>query len=439
MEIKTLADTIEKLGRAWEEHKKTQDEVLKAKADGKAVADLEAKLDKIGKDMDALTELKQQLEGVEKKLNRPKTDTEVKAEQDLATEMKSFNAALRADCATKGKPAPAELDREGYLAYKSGFLKLAAGVSIDALPVEERKALSAGADPDGGYLLPASTMGRVVAKIYEQSVMRQIASVQVISTNDIEGLIDNNEADAGWVSELGTRSDSTTPQLGKWRIEAFEMYAMPKASQRILDDAATDVETWLAGKIADKFARVEGTAFWQGTGAGQPMGLASYSTAATADSSRAWGVFEHVKTGTNGAFNATSKLDVIQDLQGTLKDAYLANAQWVMRREVRTAARKLKEATNDRYLWEPGLQVGQPERLNGYPVRIDQYMPALATDSLSLAFGDFAQAYQIVDRTGIRTLRDPFTAKPYVVFYSTKRTGGGALNFEAIKFAKFAA
>ena len=349
MEIKTLADTIEKLGRAWEEHKKTQDEVLKAKADGKAVADLEAKLDKIGKDMDALTELKQQLEGVEKKLNRPQTDTEVKAAADLAAEVKSFNIALRTDAQAKGKPFAGDFSVEQYREYKSAFFKaVALGTPIAAMSAEEQKALSAGSDPDGGYLLPASTMGRVVAKIYEHSILRQIASVQVISTNDIEGLIDNNEADAGWVSELGTRSDSTTPQLGKWRIEAFEMYAMPKASQRILDDAATDVETWLAGKIADKFARVEGTAFWQGTGAGQPMGLASYSTAATADSSRAWGVFEHVKTGTNGAFNATTKLDVIQDLQGALKDAYLANAQWVMRREVRTAARKLKEATNDR-------------------------------------------------------------------------------------------
>jgi HK97 family phage major capsid protein len=159
---------------------------------------------------------------------------------------------------------------------------------------------------------------------------------------------------------------------------------------------------------------------------------------ATADSSRTWGQFEHVKTGTNGDFDSTNKFDTIQDIQGALKDQYLANAAWVMRREVRTKARKLKDSQL-RYLWEPGLQVGQPERLNGYPVRVDQYMPALATGSLSLAFGDFKEAYQIVDRMGIRTLRDPFTAKPYVVFYSTKRTGGGALNFEAIKFANFSA
>jgi HK97 family phage major capsid protein len=436
MEIKQLADTIEKLGQAWEEHKKTNDELLKAKADGKAIGDLEAKMAKLSEAIDSLTDLKEQFEAVEKKLGRPRTDSEVKAEADFAAEVKNFNLALRADCAVKGKPIPAEFDADGYRAYKSAFFKMAAGVSIDNLESNERKALQAGSDPDGGYFLPHSTMGRVVGKVYEQSIMRQIASVQTISTNDIEGIIDNNEADAGWVSELGSRSETNTPQVGKWRIEAFEMYASPKASQRILDDAAVNVEEWLGGKVADKFARVEGAAFWTGTGVGQPMGLASYATVATGDGSRDWGKFEHVVTGANGDFDGTLKLDPIQDLQGALKDQYLGNATWVMRREVRTKARKLKDSQN-RYLWEPSLQVGQPERLNGYAVRCDQFMPALGNGSLSLAFGDFREAYQIVDRMGIRTLRDPYTAKPYVVFYSTKRTGGGAVNFEAIKFAKF--
>jgi HK97 family phage major capsid protein len=164
--------------------------------------------------------------------------------------------------------------------------------------------------------------------------------------------------------------------------------------------------------------------------------LASYSTAATADDTRAWGTFEHIVSGANGDFT-TTKADPIQDLLGAFKDQYLQNASFVMRREVRTKIRKLKESTSDKYLWEPGLQVGQPDRLLGYPTRIDQYMPALATGSLSLAFGDFKEAYTIVDRMGVRTLRDPFTAKPYIRFYSTKRTGGGAINFEAVKFIKF--
>jgi HK97 family phage major capsid protein len=328
------------------------------------------------------------------------------------------------------------MDVKAYSEYKSGFMKMAAGVRLEHLSSDEQKAMQAGSDPDGGYLLPDSTVGRMVTLLREQSIMRQIASVQTISTDKIEGMLDLNEADAGWVSELGTRSDTTTPQVGKWEIQAHEMYAMPKASQKILDDAATDVEGWLAGKVADKFARVEGTAFWAGTGTGQPRGLAAYTTAATADSSRAWGQFEHVVSGANGTFH-TTQFDPVHTLMGAFKDQYLNNAQFVMRRSVRTAARLLKESTTNRYLWEPGMQVGAPERLMGYPCRVDEYMPALATGSLSLAFGDFSQAYQIVDRMGIRTLRDPYTAKPYVVFYSTKRTGGGAVNFEAVKFLKF--
>ncbi len=436
MELKDIAQTLEEQGKAFKAFREANDKLIEAKAEGKAVADLTAQVEKLSKELDKLDDAKAAIDELVKKGNRPQNDSEAKAENDLALEAKSFNIALRADFQLKGKPFPGELSTDGYKQYKSAFFKTLAGVSIDDLSTDERKALSAGSDPDGGYMLPHATTGSVITKMYEQSVMRQLATVQTISTNDIEGLIDNDDATAGWVSELGTRSDSATPTVAKYRIEAHEMYAMPKASQRILDDAATDVEAWLAAKTADKFGRVEGLAFWQGTGTGQPRGLASYTTAATADETRTWGQFEHVVTGANGAFH-TTKADPLQDLIGAFKDQYLQNATFCMRREVRTAIRKMKEATSDRYLWEPSLQAGQPDRLLGYPVRVDQYMPTIATNSLSLAFGDFKQAYLIVDRLGIRTLRDPFTAKPYVVFYSTKRTGGGAQNTEAVKFLKF--
>ncbi len=430
IEIKSL---IEKQGQAWEEFKRTNDEIIKAKADGKAVGDLETKLAKVSADLDKLTELKAQFEEVMTKLNRPGA---TKADEEAAVEVKNFNLMMRAEFQSKGKSIPAELDADTYKQYKSGFFKLISGTTMDSLSGDERKAMSAGSDPDGGYLLPHSTVGRMVAKLFEQSTMRQLADVVNISTGKLEGIVDNNEADAGWVSELGTRSDSSTPQVGKYEIEAFEMYAMPKISQKILDDASTDVEGWLANKVGDKFARVEGAGFTTGTGVGQPRGLFSYTTAATADDTRTWGTFEHIVTGANGAFH-TTKADPVQDLIGAFKDQYLQRAQFLMRREARTALRKMKEATSDRYLWEPSMQAGQPDRLLGYPVRVDQYVPAIATGSLSLAFGDFKEAYTIVDRIGVRTLRDPFTAKPYIVFYSTKRTGGGAINFEAVKFLKF--
>ena len=432
LEVKSL---IEKQGQAWEEFKKTNNDLIAAKAEGKAVADLEAKLATISESMDKYADDRKSIEDFMAKMTAPGGGTQ--EDKDIAAEVKGFNLMMRAEYQGKGKAAPADFDANGYKHYKSAFFRLMGGVTMDSLSSDERKAMSAGSDPDGGYLLPHSTVGRVVSKIYEQSTMRQIANVQSISTEKLEGLIDNNEADAGWVSELGTRSDSSTPQVGKYEIETHELYAMPKISQKLIDDAATDVEAWLAAKVADKFARVEGTAFATGNGAGKPRGLFSYPTAATADDSRAWGVFEHVKTGTNGDFNSTTKADPLFDLIGAFKDSYLQNAQWLMRREVRTKLRKLR--IGDLYLWEPSLQMGQPDRLNGYPVNVDQYVPTLTTDSLSLAFGDFREAFTIIDRIGIRTLRDPYTAKPYIVFYSTKRTGSGAVNFEAVKFLKFAA
>lgn len=426
-EIKSL---VEGLGKAWEQHKAANDELLKTKADGKAVGDLEAKLAKIGAEMDKLSELKDEVDRLVVAGNRPQgkaVDPEAAAD-----ELKSMNANI-ASVFTDGR----KLDDEGYTAYKAAMQKWMVK-GKDALDQAEVKAMMAGSDPDGGYLVSAPTVGRIVAKVNEQSIMRQLATVVPLAGNALEGIVDNDEADAGWVDETGTRSDTDTPQVGKYRIEAHEMYAQPKISQRLIDDAAVDIEAWLAAKVADKLARVEGTAFMTGNGVGKPRGLFAYTTAATADDSRAWGTFQHVNTGSDGALGST-KADPLQDLIGATKDQYLNNAVWLMRREVRTAIRKLKEATSDRYLWEPSLQAGVPDRLLGYPVRIDQYIPAIATGSLSLAFGDVREAYTIVDRLGVRIQRDPYTSKPYVKFYTIKRTGGGAVNFEAVKFLRFSA
>lgn len=432
-EIKNL---IESQGQAWEAFKKTNNEIIAAKADSKAIGDLEAKLAAVNAEMDKMSEVKADFDNFVLASKRPGAAGDDKNELD--TEAKSWNAMLRADYQSKGRSIPSEVSTDQYAQYKSAFYSLVRHGDIERLNADQRKAMSAGSDPDGGYLLPTPTVGRMVKKLYEQSVMRQVANVLTISTDALEGIVDNDEADAGWVSEIGDRPDTDTPQLGKYRIEAHEMYAQPKVTQKLIDDAATDVEAWLAEKIADKFGRVEGNAFVNGNGVGKPKGLFAYSTAATGDDVRAWGTFEHILTGANGDFH-TTKADPLQDLLGAFKDQYLQNASFLMRREVRTKIRKLKEATSDRYLWEPGLQLGQPDRLLGYPVRIDQYIPTIATGSLSLAFGDFREAYTIVDRIGVRTLRDPYTAKPYVRFYSTKRSGAGAINTEAVKFLKFSA
>jgi HK97 family phage major capsid protein len=435
VEIKSL---IDQQGEAWEAYKKTHDDLLKAKAEGKAVAELEAKLAKIGADIDRVSEVKAKLEALEQVLVKMQRAGMGGAggDVDIATETKAFNAIRRSYADSK---QIADVSDEDYAQYKSAFFSYVRKGKLEALSDVERKAMLAGDDSNGGYLLPPSTIGRIAKKIFELSPIRQIASVQNISTQALEGIFDTDESSYGWVGEVGARTTTTTPTIGRYRIEAFEMYADPKATQTLLDDAAIDVEAWLAAKVADKFARVEGAAFITGDGVSKPRGFASYTMTATGDATRTWGQIEKVKTGVNADFAASSPADKLYDLIGAFKTTYLQNAMWVTTREVITKIRKFKEATTNAYMWQPGLQAGQPDRLLGYPIVNAQDVAALATGSASLWLGDWAEAYQIVDRMGVRTLRDPYTDKPYVHFYSTKRVGGGVLNFEALKVLTFEA
>jgi HK97 family phage major capsid protein len=430
-DIESLGRLIQDQGEAWEEYKRTNDALIRAKADGKAVGDLEAKLSRLSSAIDAMSNI---LGGLQVKgLGLGGGSA---SDGDIATETKAFNAIRRSY--SDGK-AVADISVGEYSDYKGAFFSWARKGRLDSLTDSERKAMLAGDDPNGGYLLPPSTIGRVVARIFELSPIRAIASVQPISTMALEGVYDNDEIAYGWVSETGARPTTTTPALGKYRIEAFEMYTDPKATQTLLDDAAVDVEGWLARKVADKFARVEGSAFINGTGVGQPRGFATYTLVATADATRAWGSIEKLKTTANGDFASSNPGDVLFDLIAAMKAGYTSNAQFVTTRAVIAKIRKFKEATTNAYIWQPGLQKGNPDTLLGYPIVIAQDIPALTTGSASLWFGDWAEAYQIVDRLGIRTLRDPYTDKPYVHFYSTRRVGGAVVNFEAIKAITFEA
>jgi HK97 family phage major capsid protein len=271
-------------------------------------------------------------------------------------------------------------------------------------------------------------------KVFETSPMRAYASVQVISTDALEGLFDLNEASSGWVGETDTRTETNTPALGKWRIPTHELYAKPTATQKLLDDAEINMEAWLAGKVAEKFARDEATAFVTGSGINRPRGFLTYASGTTLP-----GTIERFITGVNGAFAAAPNGgDVLINALYGLKAQYRANATWFMNRATTTLTRKLKD-TDGAYVWSPGIAAGQPATLLGYPVASFEDMPDPATDSLSIAVGDMREAYQIVDRIGIRTLRDPFSSKPYVEFYTTKRVGGDVVNFEAIKLIEFTA
>lgn len=431
-----LDQTINELGKAFAEFKATVDESLKKKAD----VVITEKINRIDAELDRLDTLKESLEAqakradaLEKRLERSALAGNNSGAKPL--DIKAFNRDLRIFAAERGRIV-ADVSEDEALAYKQGFqayLRKGQNAFYDA----ERKAMSVGSDPDGGYLVPADTSGRIIQKVYELSPIRSIANVQSISTDALEGLNDNEEAGFAWVGETDTRSETSTPRLGQWRIQAEEMYAYPRTTRKLLDDAAVDVEAWLINKASERFARAEGVAFVTGDGIAKPRGFATYPTATTGDGSRAWGTLQHFNTGVNGAFANTNPSDILFDISDSLKDEYRAGARWVTLQSVITTIRKFKESTSNAYIWQPGLQAGQPSTLLGYPITKAEAMPSLGAGSLSLAFGNFSAAYQIVDRFGNRIIRDDITLPGFVKFHVFRRVGGAVLNFEAIKFIRF--
>ncbi len=314
---------------------------------------------------------------------------------------------------------------EAEIAHKNAFRNyLRKGVEGDLCHLET-KALSVASDPDGGYLVSPQISDMIIKTVYETSPMRKIANVETISSDSLEIIEDNSEATAGWTTETGSVSETNSPTLGKKVIAVHELYAQPKATQKLIDDAAIDIESWISGKVSEIFARKENTAFISGDGVGKPRGILTYT------SGTSWGQIEQVASGSSGIVTG----DKLMSLYYSIKEDYSANAVFLMNRAMIEDIRQLKDGSNN-YIWHPGLAFGAPDTLLGSPVHQAADMPVPAADSLSIAFGDFRAAYQIVDRAGIRVLRDPFTEKPFVKFYSTKRVGGDVVNFEAIKLMK---
>ncbi|HEX3673689.1 MAG TPA: phage major capsid protein [Rhizomicrobium sp.] len=300
----------------------------------------------------------------------------------------------------------------------------------------EVKALSEGSNPDGGYVVPleiAATIDRILTRA---SPIRALATVQQIGSSVYRKPITTVEAASGWVGETGSVSQTNTPTISAIDFPTMELYAMPAATQPLLDDAQVDIEQWLAGEVQIVFAEQEGAAFVNGDGSNKPTGFLHYTT--VADASWAWGGIGYIASGADGAFAADDPADALINLAYAPKQGYRANGTWVMNRKTESVVRKFKDTT-DNYIWQPGTAAGQPSSLLGYPIAEAEDMPDIASGSYSIAFGDFARGYLVVDRVGIRTLRDPYSAKPYVLFYTTKRVGGGVQNFEAIKLMKFSA
>jgi len=299
----------------------------------------------------------------------------------------------------------------------------------------EGKALSTAVAGDGGFLVDPRTADTVKSMLVSTGSIRSIATVVTVDASNFDVLIDRSDVGTGWVTETGSVSETATPLIERISIRLHQLAAMPKASQRLLDDSAFDVEGWLAEKIASRFIRSESAAFVNGDGVDKPKGF--LLPAKVPNAAWTWGSLGYVPSGAAADFAATNAVDCIVNLVYALASPYRANATFVMNSKTAGAVRKMKDA-DGRFMWADGLAVAEPPRLMGYPVLICEDMPDIAANAHAIAFGDFAAGYTIAERTDLRILRDPFSAKPHVLFYATKRVGGDISDYAAIKLLKFA-
>ena len=300
------------------------------------------------------------------------------------------------------------------------------------------KSLNEQADKDGAIFLPKNILMRVEEKLKYLSPMRNIARATTISSNSIDIVLDSKLPDAGWLNGENERVESDSPEVRKVNIPVYELYTKPKANQMLLDDAQINVEEWLIDKIAEKFAAIEDDAFINGDGNDKPKGFLKCQM--EENEVREGNKLQVFKTGANGAFTSDeSALNILIDMVCSLQPLYIKNAKWIMPRSALSVIRKLKNRDGVS-IWQPAVSEATPATLLGYSVIIDDNMPALRNNnaSMSIAFGDFFTGYQIVDRQGLSILRDPYTSKPFVEFYATKRVGGDVVDFDAIKVLNFA-
>jgi HK97 family phage major capsid protein len=382
------------LMRAFEEFKAANDARLAAVERNRADVVLEEKVDRIDR---ALAEQKSLIERAALAGRRP---------------------GLAAD------PAVSE--------HKSAWHAYLRRGDVSALTQFEAKALSVGSNPDGGYVAPPELDRMIESRLKQISPMRSIATVRTTCANVFKKPISLTAAGTGWAAETGARAQTATPTLELMEFPTAELYANLAATQTLLDDSFVNLEDWIAGEVEDAFAGQERAAFVNGDGTNKPRGFLNYDK--VAEASHVWGKIGYVVTGVDGNFAAVNPVDKIIDLIYTPRTEFRQNARFVMNRKTVSAVRKLKDA-DGRYIWEPNDAGGAT--LLGYPISEIEDMPDIAVDAFAIAFGDFARGYLIVDRAGVRVLRDPYTLKPYVLFYVTKRVGGGVQNFDAIKALKF--
>ena len=415
------------VGRSFEAFKEANDQRLRAlETKGSVDPLLEKKVNRLNAEISRMQDESKRLDRIETLLGRTNG-----AVDSIATDSRETDIfALERKGMTQG-----EISVDAYRQYKKAFQGYLRRNNAGS-QIEEVKALSVGSDPDGGYTVTPDMSGRIAALIRETSPIRQVANVVTIGTDALEGIHDLGEATSGWIGETDERGETQSPKLGEYRIPVHEQYAEPRATQKLLDDSMFNIEEWLSGKIAERLSRMENEAFVLGNGVRKPRGFLTYPSGTPSSSN--FGVIEQLVTGANGGFASSNPGDALINLVYNLKSAYRENAVFMMKRSTLAEVRKLKDGHGN-YLWQPDFQQKQGGTLLGFSVVEAEDMPSMASGSLSIAFGDFKAGYQIVDRQGIRILRDSFTAKPYVKFYTTKRVGGDVVNFDAIKLLKFSA
>lgn len=435
---------LDELNAAFAAFKSSNDERLKQiEAKGSADGALVASVERANAD---ITRLQNELKDTKSKLREVETAAArlVPAGSPEAREKEVFNASqfLMLSRGTKEVPVVSDADLETYRGYRNAFssyLRRGGAVSADI-----HAALQTGQAPAGGFWVVPETSARILEWIEDLSGLRQFATVQPIGTDTWEGWYDLDESDAGWVGETDTRAEKGTPRVdGKFTINVHEQYANPKTSQKNLDDSMFDVEAWLAKKVGQKLAKKENTAFVSGDGVMQPKGFLSETMLETGPVRTSVIGYRKVgwtKTGVNGGYAAAPNggdvfLDVISKLPSELRQG----ATFAMNQTTLAATRKLKDS-NGNYLFIPDFATNPNGSILGYGIVELNDMDNIAQDKYSVAFANWGEAYTILDhRVGIRTLRDPYTGKPYVSFYTTKRVGGQMVNFQAIHLIKFSA
>jgi HK97 family phage major capsid protein len=363
--------------------------------------------------------------------NRPDSLLEEKVDRIDRALNETKTAMDRIALAAKRPAIASEAGESEHRAAWSAYLRRGDESQLARI---EAKALSVGSASDGGYVAPPELDRIIERRLRQMSPMREIATVRTTGAMTFKKPISLTEAASGWVTETGERTQTATPSLAMMEFPTAELYANIAATQALLDDAFLNIEDWIASETEQVFAGKERAAFVSGDGTNKPKGFLAYTT--VAEASHDWDKIGYIASGASGAFATTAPVDKLYDLAYALKAPYRQNARFVMNRKTVSAIRKLKE--NDKYIWQPESQTAGATIL-GFPVTEIEEMPDIGANTFAIAFGDFLRGYLIVDRAGVRILRDPFTAKPYVLFYVTKRVGGGVQNFDAIKLMKFAA